>query len=105
LGERSTHRDEHGIVLAAMFSSPTLNVVVLAITFALFPLQVGILKLGTVFVMIFGVAPLLGIGQRQLNTGVCELNIPAKETWRDALVGTRRRTARAYGTCCVWDCR
>ena len=28
-------------VLAAMFSSPTLNVVVLAMTFALFPLQVG----------------------------------------------------------------
>jgi len=80
-------------VLAAMFSSPTLNVVVLAMTFALFPLQVGILKLGTVFVMIFGVAPLLGIGQRQLNTGVCELKIPAKETWRDALVGT----AKTYG--------
>src|ERR1700687_4462743 len=32
-------------VLAAMFSSPALNVVVLAMTFALFPLQLALLKL------------------------------------------------------------
>jgi len=80
-------------VLAAMFSSPTLNVVVLAMTFALFPVQVGILKLATVFVMIFGVAPLLGIGQRRLNTDACELTIPARETWPDALAGI----AKTYG--------
>ena len=40
-------------VLATMFSSPTLNVVVLAMTFTLFPVQVGVLKLATVLVMIF----------------------------------------------------
>jgi len=80
-------------VLATMFSSPTLNVVVLAMTFSLFPAQVGILKLATVFVMIFGVAPLLGIGQKQLNADACELTIPARETWRDALEGI----AKTYG--------
>src|SRR5262249_11726970 len=35
-------------VLAAMFSSPTLNIVVLAMTFALFPLSIALLKLATV---------------------------------------------------------
>jgi uncharacterized membrane protein YraQ (UPF0718 family) len=81
-------------VLAAMFSSPTLNVIVLAMTFALFPLQIGILKLATVFVMIFGVAPFLGIGQKLLGVGVCELKVPAQETWGAALSGV----AKTFGT-------
>jgi uncharacterized membrane protein YraQ (UPF0718 family) len=83
--------------LAAMFSSPTLNVIVLAMTFALFPAQIGILKLVTVFAMIFGIAPLLGIGRKQLGTDVCVLTIPETETWREALEGT----ARTYGRS-VW---
>ena len=80
-------------VLAAMFSSPTLNVVVLAMTFALFPVQIGILKLATVFVMIFAVAPLLGIGQKQLADAGCALDIPVSETWREAFAGI----AKTYG--------
>src|SRR3984893_16476320 len=52
-------------VLAAMFSSPTLNVVVLGMTFALFPLQLALLKLATVLVLIFGFAPMIAAGQKQ----------------------------------------
>src|SRR6266446_5265760 len=40
-------------VLAAMFASPALNVVVLAMTFALFPAPVALLKLATVLFLIF----------------------------------------------------
>jgi uncharacterized membrane protein YraQ (UPF0718 family) len=83
-------------VLAAMFSSPTLNVVVLAMTFALFPMQVGILKLATVFVMIFAVAPLLGIGQKQLSAAAGALEIPAEETWREALMGIAKTYAKSF---------
>jgi len=46
--------------LAAMFSSPTLNVVVLAMAFALFPLPIVALKLATMLVMIFVFAPMIG---------------------------------------------
>ena len=44
-------------VLAAIFSSPALNVVVLAITFTLFPTSVTLLKLATVLLLIFVFAP------------------------------------------------
>src|SRR5882762_3724343 len=44
-------------VLAAMFASPALNVVVLAMTFALFPAKVALLKLATVLFLIFVFAP------------------------------------------------
>ena len=39
-------------VLAAMFASPALNVVVLGMTFALFPMPVALLKLATVFFLL-----------------------------------------------------
>jgi hypothetical protein len=83
-------------VLAAMFSSPTLNVVVLAMTFALFPAQVGLLKLATVFVMIFGVAPLLGIGQKELSAAACAVEIPVTESWREALQGSAKTYAKSF---------
>ena len=83
-------------VLAAMFSSPTLNVVVLAMTFALFPAQIGILKLATVFVMIFAVAPLLGIGQKQLAGVGCSLGTAAGETWREAFTGIAKTYAKSF---------
>jgi len=83
-------------VLAAMFSSPTLNVVVLAMTFRLFPVQVGILKLATVFVMIFAIAPLLGIGPRQLSATACVLELPVEETWSEALIESARSYAKSF---------
>src|SRR5947207_11905940 len=39
-------------VLATMFASPALNIVVLAMTFALFPVSVALLKLATVLFLI-----------------------------------------------------
>jgi uncharacterized membrane protein YraQ (UPF0718 family) len=83
-------------VLAAMFSSPTLNVVVLAMTFTLFPLQVGTLKLATVFVMIFAVAPLLGIGRKELSGVACALEIAPQETWSEALSEIGKTYAKSF---------
>ncbi|HEY6128772.1 MAG TPA: permease [Candidatus Acidoferrum sp.] len=83
-------------VLAAMFSSPTLNLVVLAMTFTLFPTQVGFLKMATVAVMIFAVAPLLGIGQKPKGATSCALDIPTEETWRAAVTGIAKTYAKSF---------
>src|SRR5712671_6274758 len=60
--------------LAAMFSSPTLNVVVLAMAFALFPLPIVGLKLATMLAMIFvfadGGSAEGGGGMRDRGVGV-----------------------------------
>lgn len=75
-------------VLAAMFSSPTLNVIVLAMAFALFPLPVVGLKLATVALLIMVIAPLAG-GQRFAPAPlVCPVSIPQDQTWGDAVRST-----------------
>lgn len=83
-------------VLAPMFSSPTLNVLVLAMTFTLFPVQVVILKLVTVFVMIFGVAPLLGVGRKDLSVTTRAVEIPVTESWSEALTGVARTYLKSF---------
>src|SRR5271154_2668858 len=72
-------------VLAAMISSPTLNVVVLAMTFALFPLPIALLKLATVLLMLFVFAPLVAARYASPEVAVnCPINIPVNETWGHA---------------------
>jgi len=85
--------------LAAMFSSPTLNVVVLAMAFALFPLPVVGLKLATMLVMIFVFAPL--VAARMAKPGVaaareCAIEVPATTTWAQALGTTARSYAKSF---------
>jgi uncharacterized membrane protein YraQ (UPF0718 family) len=77
-------------VLAAMFSSPTLNVVVLAMVFALFPIGVALLKMVTVLVMVFLVAPLIGTLNSRSGGSVCVVDGPVSTTWSDALVSTAK---------------
>jgi uncharacterized membrane protein YraQ (UPF0718 family) len=81
-------------VLAAMFSSPTLNIVVLAMTFALFPLSVALVKLATVLILIFGFAPFIAARQGPAAdaTPECPVAIAVAETWAQAI----RRTLLAY---------
>ena len=76
-------------VLAAMFASPALNVVVLAMTFALFPLPVALLKLATVLFLILVFAPAVAARRRAENVSVaCPIEIPVSESWMQALTGT-----------------
>jgi uncharacterized membrane protein YraQ (UPF0718 family) len=77
-------------VLAAMFASPALNVVVLAMTFALFPLPIALLKLATVLFLIFVFAPAAASRPGAIAPFVCPIEIPVSETWSQALVSTTR---------------
>jgi uncharacterized membrane protein YraQ (UPF0718 family) len=84
-------------VLAAMFSSPTLNVIVLAMAFALFPLPVVGLKLATVALLILVIAPLAAGLKFETAAANCAVSIPPvsipeDQTWVDAL----RTTGVAY---------
>jgi hypothetical protein len=78
-------------VLAAMFASPALNVVVLAMTFALFPLSVAFLKLATVLLLIFVFAPAVASRPQPEGASIaCPIEIPVAESWAQAFVGTLR---------------
>jgi uncharacterized membrane protein YraQ (UPF0718 family) len=82
-------------VLAAMFSSPTLNVIVLAMAFALFPLPIVGIKLATVGILILVLAPLASraAGRNSDNAAIpCPVTFPEDQTWGQAL----RSTATAY---------
>src|SRR5258708_20733138 len=79
-------------VLAAMFASPALNVVVLAMTFALFPARVAVLKLATVLFLIFVFAP-AAASREEEKSYVCPIDIPIAESWWQAIVNV----ARSYG--------
>jgi uncharacterized membrane protein YraQ (UPF0718 family) len=84
-------------VLAAMFASPALNAVVLAMTFALFPVQIALLKLATVLFLIFVFAP--AVASRQSKSApavVCPIEIPDSETWTQALVSTARSFFKSF---------
>jgi len=84
-------------VLATMFASPALNVVVLAMTFALFPMPVALLKLATVFFLIFVFAPLVTSRiQPESNAITCPIEVPVSETWAQAFVGIARSYARSF---------
>ena len=84
-------------VLATMFASPALNVVVLAMTFALFPASVAVLKLATVFFLIFVFAPAAAARQKtEAATLACPIEIPVQESWPEALVGTAQTFARSF---------
>jgi uncharacterized membrane protein YraQ (UPF0718 family) len=81
-------------VLAAMFASPALNVVVLAMTFALFPARVALLKLATVLFLIFVFAP---AASREGDKGYTRpIEIPMAESWRQAIVNVVRLYGKSF---------
>ena len=84
-------------VLAAMFASPALNVVVLAMTFTLFPLKIALLKLATVFFLIFVFAPLVATRSNEAHsTYACPIEIRMAETWPQALASVVRSYAQSF---------
>src|SRR5215470_7667350 len=84
-------------VLAAMFASPALNVVVLAMTFALFPMPVAILKIATVAFLIFVFAPMMASKKSEALEGyVCPIEIPVSQTWGQAIVGVLKSYAKSF---------
>ena len=86
--------------LSTMFSSPTLNVIVLVMTFSLFPLQLGVIKVGLGLAFLLFVLPMLvryfadparGSDQEQTDASIateCTLSDPTgrtSESWPVAL--------------------
>lgn len=77
--------------LAVMFSSPTLNIVVLTMLFSIFPFHMALLKLGATFVLVLLIVPF--ISKTDLNRAkqsataaaetVCEVALDS-DSWGDA---------------------
>ena len=86
-------------VLATMFASPALNLVVLAMTFALFPLPIALLKLATVLFLILVFVPFISArqGESELPFNFA-VEIPDSETWGHALANAARSYARSFWT-------
>ena len=85
--------------LAAMVSSPTLNIVVLSMVFAMFPLYLGLIKVGFTLLFILAVVPLLSRTAfrselvHSIENGACPAPVApelAGESWGRALVGAGR---------------
>jgi uncharacterized membrane protein YraQ (UPF0718 family) len=84
-------------VLAAMFASPALNVVVLAMTFALFPLSLALVKLASVFFLILIFVPLISRRQDPTSPTIhCAIDVPLAETWSEALGAVARSYAKSF---------
>jgi uncharacterized membrane protein YraQ (UPF0718 family) len=84
-------------VLATMFASPALNVVVLAMSLALFPASVAWLKLATVLLLILVFAPLVAARQRAQDPAItCPVEITLSETWGQALLSVAQTYAKSF---------
>jgi uncharacterized membrane protein YraQ (UPF0718 family) len=84
-------------VLATMFASPALNVVVLAMTFALFPISIALIKLATVLFLILVFAPAVASRQKpEPEVITCPIQIPSAETWPQAAAGVVRSFAKSF---------
>jgi uncharacterized membrane protein YraQ (UPF0718 family) len=84
-------------VLAAMFASPALNVVVLAMTFALFPAPVAVVKVATVLFLIFVFAPAAASRQEgSASAVICPIEIGVAETWAQALRSTASSFVKSF---------
>jgi uncharacterized membrane protein YraQ (UPF0718 family) len=84
-------------VLAAMFASPALNIVVLAMTFTLFPLPLALLKLATVLFLILVFVP--AVSARQTGPGPIAnfaIDVAVSETWGQALAATLRSYLKSF---------
>jgi uncharacterized membrane protein YraQ (UPF0718 family) len=82
-------------VLATMFASPTLNVLVLGMSFALFPGSVALLKLATVLLLIFVFAP-YSREQPQGAVIACPIEMPVSQSWSQALLGVAQSYAKSF---------
>jgi len=84
-------------VLATMLSSPSLNVVVLAMTFALFPLPIAALKLAATLLLILVFAPVVGARYAGAEPSIaCPVELTVAETWPQALWAAGKSYAQNF---------
>jgi uncharacterized membrane protein YraQ (UPF0718 family) len=84
--------------LAVMFSSPTLNIIVLTMLFSIFPFYMAVMKIAATFVLVLVIVPFISEKDRKPvdpeacaipTTDVCEL-APGTESWQGSIVGTAK---------------
>ena len=76
--------------LAVMFSSPTLNIIVLTMLFTLFPFYLALIKLAFTLILILVIVPFISReepGQEPLACAVPDLISPYSESWLKAFWG------------------
>jgi uncharacterized membrane protein YraQ (UPF0718 family) len=77
--------------LAVMFSSPTLNIIVLTMLFSIFPFYMALAKLLATFVLILLIVPLISDKkQRTTKNPVCKIDTSCsitREPWAEAIKG------------------
>ncbi len=84
-------------VLATMFASPALNVVVLAMTFTLFRASIATLKLATVVFLIAVFAPAVGARKAASEPAeICAIEIQASQNWAQAFAAIARSYAKSF---------
>ncbi len=89
--------------LAAQLSSPTLNVIVVAMLFALIPIPLALLKMALTLALILLVVPILTKrvfvsenAERATGEVSCKITIPwPEQSWREAAWAATRVTARS----------
>jgi uncharacterized membrane protein YraQ (UPF0718 family) len=84
-------------VLATMFASPALNIVVLAMTFTLFPVSIAFVKLATVLFLIFVFAPAVASREKsEAAIPTIPIEIPISETWTQAASGVAHSFFKSF---------
>jgi uncharacterized membrane protein YraQ (UPF0718 family) len=73
--------------LATMLTSPTLNVIVLALLFTLFPVQLALLKIGLTLTLLFLVLPRLAASARRMPV-IVEASSDIEQSWTSAAMFT-----------------
>jgi uncharacterized membrane protein YraQ (UPF0718 family) len=74
--------------LATMLTSPTLNIVVLAVLFSLFPVQLALLKIGLTLALLFLVLPRLAAPATRAPVIAGEPSFSVEESWTSAAMFT-----------------
>ncbi len=92
--------------LAVMFSSPTLNIVVLTMLFSIFPFYMAVLKIGATFLLVLLIVPFISKDapiRKQVNDkkpnpvfDTCDVEVVQKESWGQALVGAVKDFFRSF---------
>lgn len=85
--------------LALMFSSPTLNIIVLTMVFAVFPIELALIKVGLSLLLILVIVPLLSMQKIETKIAggeACEVDFCHQEIGRESWISAFKGTIVQY---------
>ena len=95
--------------LAVMFSSPTLNIIVLTMLFTIFPFYMAVMKVAATFVLVLVIVPFISEKDRKPvkpetsaipTPEICELE-PGSESWLESIVSTAKDYWKSFRYICI----